>query len=54
MFSHLIVAEKDQASSDSLDVYMENVGSQLDKGRKAEIKHRLHELRKVSQSMGLW
>ncbi len=36
-------------SVDSLDAYMSSVGDHLDKTRRSEIKHQLHELRRVSQ-----
>ena len=35
-------------SVDSLDAYMSSVGDHLDKAKRSEIKHQLHELRKVS------
>ena len=36
-------------SVDSLDAYMSSVSDHLDKAKRSEIKHQLHELRKVSQ-----
>lgn len=38
-------------SVDSLDAYMSSVGDHLDKTKRSEIKHQLHELRRVSQAM---
>ena len=35
-------------SVDSLDAYMSSIGDHLDKTKRSEIKHQLHELRKVS------
>ena len=37
-------------SVDSLDAYMSSVGDHLDKTKRSEIKHQLHELRRVSQA----
>ena len=35
-------------SVDSLDAYMSSVGDHLDKTKRSEIKHQLHDLRKVT------
>lgn len=45
----LFTGDDVSGSVDSLDAYMSSVGDHLDKTKRSEIKHQLHELRKVSQ-----
>ena len=40
-------AERAERSGDSLDAYMSTLSDRLDKGKKAELKHQLLELKKV-------
>ena len=40
--------EADDGTSDSLDAYMQNVTDHMDKTKRSELKHQLHELRKVT------
>lgn len=40
-------AESLDTAVDPLDSFMSNLTDQLDKGRKADIKHQLHSLKKV-------
>ena len=45
--THTTVVECTEATVDSLDAYMKSVGDQLDGTKKLEIKHSLHDLKKV-------
>ena len=45
---HSPPVESLEASADSLDDFMKGLGNQLERRKKVEIKHHLHELKKVS------
>ena len=45
---YLCLAEFDDGGTDSLDAYMQSVSDHLDKTKRSELKHQLHELRRVS------
>ena len=53
MFSYLNAGETDDDAADSLDAYMQSVGDHMDKTKRSELKHQLHELRKVSRERGV-
>ena len=43
----ILPAESAETKADSLDAYMKSVGDHLDTTKKLEIKHSLHDLKKV-------
>lgn len=45
----ILSAESAETKADSLDAYMKSVGDHLDTTKKLEIKHSLHDLKKVQQ-----
>ena len=48
-YAHTLIlpAESAETKADSLDAYMKSVGDHLDTTKKLEIKHSLHDLKKV-------
>ena len=51
MSDYIHVGDMDDIEVDPLDAYMKHVGDHMDSTKRSEIKHHLHDLRKVLPSI---